>query len=405
MTVPEIERYLAPAQLDLLRRASDSASQHGVALYLVGGSVRDMLLGVRPADLDLVAEGATTEFASQLAMDVGGEVVARSQFQTSKLVVGDMQIDVAMSRTETYARPGALPAVSPGSIQEDLKRRDFSANAIAVSLDAGDWGRLLDPLGGARDLELRQIRVLHAGSFVDDATRILRAVRYATRLGFRLEPETERLLRRDLRHLGSIGGERVRNELERIFDESRAAEILAFAQELGVLSAIHAGLSIGTQALQALVSNRSDDPLVPLGVLMFETASAEADSLIARLGMDAGWAKVVRDVGAIKEVLPRLRTRHLRPSHIYALLHGRESVAIEACALAAEEEIVRERLTLYLAEIRHVRPLLNGNDLMALGVPEGPRVGELLAEVLNARLDGLLSTRDDEERLVLRRLE
>ena len=184
MTVPEIERYLAPAQLDLLRRASDSASQHGVALYLVGGSVRDMLLGVRPADLDLVAEAATTEFASQLAMDVGGEVVARSQFQTSKLVVGDMQIDVAMARTETYARPGALPAVSPGSIQEDLKRRDFSANAIAVSLDAGDWGRLLDPLGGARDLELRQIRVLHAGSFVDDATRILRAVRYATRLGF-----------------------------------------------------------------------------------------------------------------------------------------------------------------------------------------------------------------------------
>ena len=149
-------------------------------------------------------------------------MAARSPFGTAKLRAGGIEMDLAAARTETYAHPRALPTVAPGDIDRDLARRDFSINAMAVSLGTETWGELRDPFEGRRDLDRGVVRVLHEGSFIDDATRILRAVRYAGRMGFRLEAETERLLKRDLAQLGGIGGDRVRRELARVFSEERA---------------------------------------------------------------------------------------------------------------------------------------------------------------------------------------
>ena len=404
----DLRRRLAPAQLELLKRASVASAEEGVALFLVGGTLRDILSQRRPDDLDLVAEGGPPDFATRLAARLEGEVAMQSQFGTAKLRIGETTVDLASARKEAYARPGALPDVSAGSMNDDLARRDFSVNAMAVSLGQTTWGELLDPFQGKADLERRLVRVLHADSFVDDATRILRAVRYSQRLGFRLEEETEALARRNAHYLDAISGDRVRRELERIFREPGVASVLEAAQDLSVLAAVHPALSLDPGTASRLSGLSAGPPeereLRLLAALVFPTPPTELPSLIERLNMDGRWARVVRDVGGIKGDLQRLGAEPLRRSELYTLLRHRQPAAIEGCEVATEEPEVRERLELYLAELRHVRPMVKGGDLLELGVPQGPMVGELLEKLLVARLEGLLSTKEDEESLVRRSL-
>ena len=404
-----MEKQLRRAELDMLRRASQVAADHEVGLYLVGGTVRDILSGTHPADLDLVTTGSAPEFAATLAQALGGEVVARSQFGTAKLTAGDgIEIDLASARRESYASPGALPDVKPGAIDDDLTRRDFSINAMAVSLSHESWGELLDPFGGRADLEAGQLRVLHEGSFADDATRILRALRYAHRAGFVLDVDTERLLKRDLGRLETISGDRLRHELSRMLREPRVARVLGAAQELGVLAAVHPALRVEPAALarleEAQAAPEPQGELRVLAVLVASASEAERASVIGRLNMDGGWAGVVRGVSAVAEGAGRLGAPDIRHSAVFDLLRRLDAAAIEGYAIATDDAPVRERLELFLTELRHVRTLLQGNDLMAMGVAEGPMVGKLLDELLKARIEGLLSSREDEESYVRRSL-
>ena len=374
----------------------------------MGGAVRDLLLGQRAIDLDLSVVGGRPEFSTELAMELGGEVASHSQFGTSKVRISDVTVDLAMARSESYLRPGALPTVAPGSIQSDLARRDFSINAIAVSLMPDSWGELLDPHGGELDIRQGAIRVLHEGSFRDDATRVLRAIRYAQRLGFSLESATGDLMARDLHYLEAISGERVRNEVRRIFQEERAAPMLDLAQRLGVPSGIYPPLRPDESLLAKLelVPPGAGDEreLLFLALLAWSMPSGSHAGFIARLAMDTRWAAVVMDTGSVRDALPELRGPDLRPSRLHGLLRQYEVSAVTACALATDDRVVTERLELYRGELRHVSTILNGNDLIALGVPEGPMVGRLLAELMAGRLDGLLTSREDEEVMVRRRM-
>ena len=380
-----------------------------VGLHLVGGTVRDILLGCGTGDLDLSAAGATVEFADTLAAELGGQVVARSRFGTAKISVGDAALDLAMARQEVYACPGALPTVSEGSVQQDLARRDFSINAMAISLNVDEWGELLDPFGGRGDIADGLVRVIHPGSFIDDATRTLRAVRYAQRLGFRLALETERLLTRDLRYLDTIKGDRVRHELERIIEEESAASIFNMARELGVLTAIYPALDLDDsvisafQAIGSLPGSERTSLLVSL--MAFSVPTGHHSGFIARLNMGTDWAGVVTDTVAIRDSFERLSVANLRPSQIYDELRRYDLAAVRGCALATDDGLLAQRLELYANELRHVVAALRGDDIIALGVPEGPMVGTLLQEIMAARLDGLLADREDEERFVSGRLE
>ena len=406
---PILDQRLVPAHAHLVRLAANASEQHGVELYLVGGTVRDMLLGQSPVDLDLSAVGGTLEFVATLAHELNGEVVAHSQFGTSKLKAGDTSIDLAIARSESYEHPGALPTVAPGSIHEDLSRRDFTINAMAISLGAEDWGDLVDPFDGQRDLELALVSALHPDSFIDDSTRILRALRYAQRLGFRLGAATERLIRRDLRYLDRIKGDRVRHELQRIFLEDNAASMLQMAQELGVLPAIYPGLGVDEGMLarlrQASIEPEADKEHMLLVLLTYSLPTSELPGLISRLNMDSRWTRVARDADAVKSDFDSLRTPDLTPGRIHALLRGAGVEAIRGCTLAADDDLVVQRLELYLSELRHVNTILKGDDLIALGVPQGPMVGQLLDGLLASRLDGELVSREDEEDYVARRLE
>ena len=403
-----IEGRLTPNQLAQLRTVARVADGFGLRCWLVGGGVRDALLGLAVSDLDISAVGATAEFAEAAANALGGAVVARSQFNTFGIGTASGRLDIAMARRESYARPGALPSVSPGMMADDLARRDFSINAMAVSLAADSWGELLDPFDGRDDLRRGVVRALRPFSFMDDATRIFRAVRYAARLGFAPDAETERLMRRDAAHMGGISGARVRGELERMLGEERRAAMLAAANEYGVLRAVHPALELNADAVNALeraeASDYADKPLLMVGALAYWAAAERHAELAARLDMSALWAGVFADTARVKGEFGALGRDGVRRSEIYRRLHGCNDAAIAACAVCVGDGRIAGRLELYRRELRDARALLNGDDLLALGAPQGPAVGAILAELVYARIDGEVATRADEAAYARRRL-
>ena len=237
-----IEKQLPPELVNFMWLAGEVALGRGERVYLVGGVVRDLLLEQQNLDLDLVVEGNAIELALQLKEVNGGEIITHLRFSTAKLSWDRWSVDFATSRSETYDKPGALPRVKPSSIDSDLSRRDFTINAMAVHLNPGDYGKLLDPCGGRNDLKKKVLRVLHEKSFADDATRIWRALRYEQRLGFRLERKTLSLLKRDVDMLDTISSDRIRYEIECILREGYPEKILRRAEELGVLAKLHPAL-------------------------------------------------------------------------------------------------------------------------------------------------------------------
>ena len=384
-----------------LHLIGEVADLRGVQAYLVGGAVRDALLGLPVSDIDITVVGLTPEFAHTAATALNGEIVARSQFNTFALSVCGRRIDLAMARHETYARPGALPTVVSGLMQQDLARRDFTVNAMAMSLGEDSFGELLDPFDGQSDLKTGIIRVLHDDSFRDDSTRILRAARYAIRLGFTLDTQAEFALRRDVDYLDTISPARLRDEFERVLEEGRAVSTLEMLHGLDALQAVHPALRLSARTLDALHraenTDYADKPALLLSILTFGMTTSEKINLEERLRLTSGWAQVVRDTGLAKgRVQDDPSIDAFSRSEIYMRLRALDEAAILGCALSEGDNTAAQRLMLYLNELRHIKPVLSGNDLIALGVPQGPRIGELLHALLTARLDRQVETRQDE---------
>jgi tRNA nucleotidyltransferase (CCA-adding enzyme) len=381
-----------------------AACRRGLSLYLVGGSVRDLFLERPNLDVDLVAEGDTAALAEEVAATVGARLVVHSRFGTASLHSPDIRLDLARAREERYERPGALPTVRSADIESDLARRDFTVNAMALGLAGAAAGRLLDPHDGQRDLAARRLRVLHDRSFQDDATRILRGLRYEGRLALRLEAATRRLLVRDLSCLNTISGPRLRRELLAILADERPDPILARAQTLGVLAALHPALSFDHWRAAAFEAarRRAVAPLaeVYLCLLAFGAPADQVEDAIRRLALHGAWERGLRDVLRLREEAPRLAEPGLRPSQAAAILEPLAAAAVAACALLEARATVRRRLWQYLERWRYQRPALRGRDLQALGVDPGPLMGQLLTRLRAARLDGEVRTREDEVALV-----
>ena len=404
-TVAALENALTTLDLALLRKAGEATHAAGIRLYLVGGSVRDALLARQVLDLDLVTESPADLAAHVLAQALSATVWARSQFGTLKLNTGRCTLDLATSRTEGYARPGALPSVRPGPIEADLWRRDFSINAMAVALWPSDFGTLLDPTGGRDDVQRRVVRALHSESFQDDATRILRAVRYASRLDFRLERRTLGWLKRDLPYLDVISPVRLRHELERLFEEWDAPACLRLAYRLGVLSAVHPAL--GHSAIRKAIRTSRRVPPSTLGLLALLTygcTAAEASGLPDRLGLTKAQRAVVQDTQRVKALEARVSRPGLSPHEIAAVLRGVAPKAVEAALLLAKERLVRGRLRQFVDSWSRIRSNLTGRGLERLGVPSGPFMGKLLEELRDARIDGRIRSTRAEIAYVKRRL-
>ncbi|MCJ7491343.1 MAG: hypothetical protein MUP15_04215 [Dehalococcoidia bacterium] len=404
-----LNRRLTEADRSVAEALVGLAVRRGEQVYLVGGSVRDLLLGRAHVDLDIAVEGDAIALAGELAEVRQGRVIAHQAFGTASVELASARVDLAQARAETYSRPGALPAVRAASIDEDLHRRDFTVNAMALRLTPPSAGQLLDPHGGKGDLERRFIRVLHDASFRDDATRMLRAVRYEVRLGFRLEDETDRLLCRDLSYLETISGARLRAEIVAMFFEERTSETLARCEELNILGALHRCLRFDKTAESALARAQEERPApwdeVCLCLLCWHCDERDIESVVRRLALPRRYERALLDSVRLRERLPELRQSDAPPSRIADLLDALTPAAAWALALRADDALAAERARRFLSEWRYVKSSIGASALRRLGVPAGPELGILLRRLRAARLDGLTHNREDELSLLAQKQE
>ena len=406
-----INEQLPVDLIDFIKKAGEIAEKQQQRLYLVGGVVRDLLLERSNFDLDMVVEGDAIKLAQEMAQINRADLTEHPRFGTAKLRWRRMSADLATARAETYARPGALPTVKPGTIGDDLARRDFTVNAMAIGLNPRHYGELTDPYGGQQDIKKGLVRVLHDKSFTDDATRIWRALRYEQRLGFRIEPTTLKLIERDIDMLSTISGDRIRHELELVLKEELPEKALRRAGELGVLAKLLPSLKGDDWLSETFAKAREqclpDEPKAQLylALLCYRLTDDETDTLITYLRLPKATAEVLRDTLAIKSKMNKLATPGLAPSVIYDLLHGCGLTALTANSLGAGSETVVEHIELYLSVLRHVNPVLTGEDLKKLGVPKGPKIKEILQSLREARLDGKVTSKKEEEEMVRRWLK
>ena len=402
-----LERTLPSGALEGLRLAGILAADgdsEAEAAYLVGGSVRDALLGLTPGDMDLSIVGDAPRFAATFADKGGGVVEAVSQFGTARVGLPAGRFDLAMSRTETYATPGALPTVKSSGIQEDLSRRDFTINAMAVDLSPSNWGDLVDPHGGFSDTARRRIQILHPGSFRDDPTRIFRAIRYEQRLGFNLDPGALSLMKRDWDYMDLISAARVRGELEKILGDPLRADILAAAEDRDVLAGIDISFRVSRAALQAMRRNPDRDILFYLALATASLTENEALSLVTRLEPPQEWREIILSSPRYRGMSSILRNENLSPSEVVSVLGEFPLPLLEAQRALTGSTNQKSRLDQYLGILRHVRPEITGADLLGAGVPQGPEIGIMLDEVLRARMDGRVKTKEEEMAFVDRRM-
>jgi tRNA nucleotidyltransferase (CCA-adding enzyme) len=409
----QIREELPSDLIAFIKRAGDIAEKEQQRIYLVGGVVRDLLLERCNLDLDIVVEGDAIKLAEKIASDSSEFTVKKhTRFGTATIKWEKRSADLITARAETYARPGALPIVRPGTIRDDLARRDFSINAMAIELNPRRYGQLIDPFNGRQDLEKRAVRVLHVKSFTDDATRIWRAVRYEQRLDFRIEPNTLLLVKRDIDMLKTISGDRIRHELEHVFKEELPEKALKRAGELGVLSYIHPSLKgdewlaeTYTTAREFCSNEGVPQPDLYLALLAYRLTGEETDDLISYLNLPGSASQLLLDTQAVKSKAKELSTPGLAPSIIYNLLHDCGTTALTANMIGTGSETFAEHIELYLNVLRRVKPALTGEDLERLGVPRGPKIKDVLFLLRAARLDGKIDNKKGEEEMVRERLK
>ena len=406
----KLERKLPPQLVDFLKSAGEKAGAHNERAYIVGGVVRDLLLGIDNFDIDLAVEGDAVSLARELLGDAAGSITVYKQFNTAKIELDGWTIDFATARSETYARPGALPEVTPASLEEDLKRRDFTVNAMAIGLSGEDYGRLYDPCNGKLDLEGKIIRILHDASFIDDSTRIWRGLRYEQRLGFQLEPHTLELLKRDIPMLDTVSGERICYEIDCILKEQYPEKVFKRAYRLGVLCKLDSSLKFDADMEKWFTRARNMSlPDVPSPALYWLLLTCNMDIenkewLIARLRLPKRLAQALRDCSAVKDKLKLLAAPAIKNSEIYRLLCGTAKEAVTANIITTEMEESRAALNLYLEKLRGVKSIVNGSDIMKMGVAQSPLLKKMLDAVLDARLNGEAVTREDELAIVRKML-
>ncbi|MFN2272108.1 MAG: CBS domain-containing protein [Anaerolineae bacterium] len=422
-----LEQALSEPVLALVRRISREAHEMGFVPYFVGGLVRDLLLGTPIVDVDMVIEGDGIALADRLSKELGGRVIAHKRFGTAKWLLtkriwrqvagkttndDDLppSVDFASARTEFYIYPTALPKVERSSIKQDLHRRDFTINTLAIRLDPDHWGALLDFYGGESDLRDGVIRVLHSLSFADDPTRMLRAARLESRLGFRLDPRSEELIADALPLLKRVSGDRIRHELEQIFDEPEPERVLSRLEDLGVLAQIQSDLrcdkwlqSKCVDLRQVLASETwglkpEDNVFLHLAMLVYRLDEESLEAFLKRLKIKRDDADDLRLLLDLRTALPKVG--RARPSAVYRLLRPFPSRALATAWIATGSGRQQGQLLRYQTEWRLVEPETTGDDLKAMGLRPSPLFGQLLGVLREARLDGKVSTREEEEAML-----
>jgi len=405
---------LAGLGMDALLEQIQAVAAEARGVYLVGGAVRDLLLGEPQVDLDIAVEGDGIAVARSLARRVKGHVRQHEKFGTAVVIVPgrdgeESRVDVASTRSESYDFPAALPKVEYATIRSDLARRDFTINAMAVSLKPETYGALLDFFGGLADLEGRRIVVLHNLSFIEDPTRILRAIRYESRYGLRMDRHTYNLARScsAMGLVGDLSSARLRDELVALLDEHKVDFSLRRLDELGLTASIHGRLRAGAEGRRLI---RRADAFrrrhrlaleVPawrlrLIVLLRELEPEEIAAWAVRMRIRRRDADVLERSGVVAARLAERIARGPTEAEVYEVAEGEPLEALLLAMARDEMGIVVDRLGHFLDVSRHVRLEISGEDLLAMGMTQSPHLGEVLRAVLSLKLNGVVSGRDEE---------
>ncbi len=397
-------RRVNPAEQRVLAVLQDAAHMAGSPLYLVGGSVRDLVLGRGHLDLDFAVEADARLVATAAARATQGHAVLHDAFRTATVTAGPVNFDLVTARREWYPEPGALPVVEPATIFDDLARRDFTINAMALRLDGPAGGTLVDPHGGMTDLAGRSLRILHPDSFRDDPTRLWRAGRYLARLRLRLDPETAVRASADAGYMDAISPARVHHELQRTLGEHRPDRAFAELHRRDVLNATLPGWTCSPAEARALrhgLAHRSlyGDELL-LAVLLATCHDEQVEMAVHRLALTRRQALVLRAMPGAVRTVRRLMRSPATPGSIAPALQHYPPAALAALALRWPAGRGAQAVWSFLHEWRQVRPRLTAEQVQTLGVRFGPQLGEVLRQLRAARLDGTTHTLDDEQRLV-----
>jgi len=395
----------------LLSDIAAQAAAMDMPCYVVGGFVRDLLLGKPINDLDVIVEGDAIKFGKSLVKTFGGNLTPHDKFHTAIWHLPDTwhlipdTLDLITARKETYLMPGALPTVTPSTIEDDLRRRDFTINSMAIRLDGDHFGELLDRLNGQADLEAGLIRVLHPHSFIDDPTRIFRAIRYEARYSFNLEPSTLNLINSEaLDVIPRLSGERIRHEIDLIFEEENSSQMILRAGELGLFEKIHPNLPLFNPDYSDFLEM---DPILDIPISrtevgymlwLMDSLEDEIMSIGQRLYFTSDLTYSVWAVSQLKKSLPFLVGS--TPSVWTYALEKLPLLSIYVVYLVSRENALLDFLSIW----RHVKPHITGNELKARGLQPGPRFGEILHEIRSAWLDGVLSSKIEEDALLERLL-
>ena len=422
--LPRLERAgdrRSEARLWLLRVAGKVGEGMDAPVYAVGGFVRDLLLGAAAPDLDLVVEGDGVAFARRLAEEIGGTLLVHGGFGTASIEAGRApadagldgvplgRVDVASARRERYATAGALPDVEPAGLAEDLRRRDFTVNAIALALAPDRFGRLVDPLGGQRDVRGRRLRALRPLAFVEDPTRLFRAARYAARLRLRPDAATVDGIRLAVERpdYPALSGQRIWHEIELTAAEPEARRAFELLVRWGVPSLWNSGRTSPSLLAEAerlggwaRAAGVAVDPgeLILLALLIGQPAPSIRRAL-DRLALTGEPRAQLEAAATASPLAERLDAARVRPSEVDECLASATEPTLLGAWLRGGRR-ARRRIEWYLARGRAERARLTGQDLLGLGVPRGPRVGAMLTRLRRLRLDGDVGSLAEERELV-----
>ena len=427
----KLEGAMPKARLALLKTVAEIALEQKAAFYIVGGFVRDMILEQPSQDFDLVVEGDAIALARRLLERYGGRLTTHARFGTGKWSVANIRpelanalnepdhadelpefLDLISARTEFYTHPTALPTVERGSIKLDLHRRDFTINTLALRLDGSHYGELHDYWGGVNDLHDGLVRVLHSLSFVDDPTRMLRAVRFEQRFNFHIEGRTVELLYEARSLLGQISGDRIRHELDHILEEDRRVSMLARLAELGLLREIHPALSWDEESAENLqmLGYLENKPLIGLKLdlkrghnlrrlayilWIIHLPVEKIQAILRKLRYPATQSKVVLSASQLWKDLSRLANAKL--SQIANRLEDVPGLAIYAAFLAARDEKVCNNFQAYLNRVNSIAPTITGYDLQKRGLRPGPVYKRILGGIRDGWLDGKIENVNQEQ--------
>lgn len=407
--------------LNLIYLAQDISCRLHLPAYLVGGFVRDLILRVKNLDLDIVVEGEGIKFAEGLSRELKAKLVRHHRFGTATVILSSYQkIDISSARKELYPEPAHLPVVTNGTLKDDLFRRDFTINAMAISISRDNFGKLVDFFGGRADLDDKKIRILHELSFIDDPTRILRAIRFEARYNFRIEPKTLKELKKaaKLKILNKVQPQRTRDELVLMLKERQPLKEIRRLGQLTGFSFINRDLSLSAKEYKLIKDAQKeilwfkkihpqrrllDTWVIYFMALIDQLSKKESEKICLLFAFHKGDTKRILTFKEInRKFIKGLDKKNKKPSEIYAMLEPLSYEAIILVKAKYRSRNIQKYIEDFFTCYNGIRVMVSGHDLNNLGLNPGPHYQRIIGKVLNAKLNGLVRTKEEELALIKR---